>query len=567
MTSDPEPPMMVELGPVSEVDSRGVKWRMRRETSNILKRGGALDFWARAESREAQSLEASPGRMAFRTEISAPGPGSMDIEVTIFLRPRVRDVARSLMGAARARRIWHAARILEQVRVPTPRVLAAGFRRPAGFLREDVLITEVLDATPGDEYLRLLLADDRARVLRVGAPVLAQALRQAHAAGVRIRDLEVRDILIAEEPGGARQIILGGLEKMSVGTVVSLGSRLDDLASLGASIDGLSRAEQLRFFDAYADGIPVIERHRRAYLRMMGAHVETLRERRRRKLERDCLGTNADFRRLRVGACRGHTIRGAIELGREEIAHIPAAGLPLPKATVLKDAPEGRVYEQTVDLGVGAVTIIVKQKRRIGAAGLMKTFCRRVGAERAWRMLWAMKSRGLPVEEPLAAFERRSLGFTFDSTLITRKVEGAENLLDFVASRASAGLAPALRGDLARAVGALVARMHEAGFVQRDLKAPNVLVRIDGSGRPELTLIDVDGVSRVKDPPTALCARDLGRLAADFARMPGIHATDFARTLDAYLSRRPVAPEEKREFIALIRARAEEILRRHDAKL
>ena len=40
----------------------------------------------------------------------------------------------------------------------------------------------------------------------------------------------------------------------------------------------------------------------------------------------------------------------------------------------------------------------------------------------------------------------------------------------------------ALRRDLARALGALVGRMHDLGFSQRDLKAPNLLVREDARG-------------------------------------------------------------------------------------
>ena len=566
MTNESELPVMQKASHVREVDARGVAWTMRRKTAEAVKRGGALDYWERAQARSARSLDASPGRVAFRTDIAGPAGENLPLEITVFLRPRARDIARSILAGSRAERMWRAAMALEEAGVPTLRLLAAGSRKAAGFLREDALIAEALDAAPLDEYLESQPAADCARLLRVVAPVLARVLRLAHATGVRIRGLSANDVLVAEAPDGVRRLVLGGLEKMRPGTVVSLGARLDDVASLGASLANASRTDRRRFFAAYVDGVHAIERHSREYARLLESHVEVLRRRGWARIERESLGTNADFRRVRAGRFRGHTVRGAIELEREDFARVPPSGMPMPQAVIIKDAPEGRVYEQEVYLGVGSVMIVVKQKRRIGPAGVLKTFGRRVGATRAWRTLWAMKARGLPVEEPLAAFERRKLGFTFESTLITRKVEGAVNLLEFVASRAKGDFPPRLRHGLARAVGTLVARMHSAGFTQRDLKAPNVLVRLGEAGRPELTLIDVDGVCRHREAPADLCARDLGRLAADFARMPGIHATDFARTLAAYLARRPTEPGGKREFIALIKDRAGEILRRHDAK-
>ena len=84
---------------------------------------------------------------------------------------------------------------------------------------------------------------------------------------------------------------------------------------------------------------------------------------------------------------RGHTVRGHVELAREVLARIPARGMVMPDAAVIKDSRDARIWEQRIDFGAEPQTIIVKQKKRTGAREILRTFLRRVGAVAAWRWL------------------------------------------------------------------------------------------------------------------------------------------------------------------------------------
>ncbi len=589
---------------------RGVRWLVRGDAADALCAARALDVSALQALPDARVVEDLPGRRAFRATLPGrDGQEGLGIDVTVFRLERVRDLARALFHRARASRVRRAAERLEAAGLPAPRVLAAGTHRSLGILRDDVLIIETQEATPADALLDALSARERAAFVRRAAAVLGAMVRCLHENGLAYRGFEAADVLVRESADGRRQLLFGRLERLHVARMLPLGPRLDGLAHFAASLDGLSRADRRRFWKAYAADTPFLEEHEADYARLAESHAAALRPRVQARRERESVGANERFKRVRVGRWSGHTVRGRIEVEREVLTRIPARDMAMPDATVIKDSPEARVYEQRIDFGAGIETIIVKHKRRVGVASVLRTLGRRVGALAAWRTLWAMRVRGLSVEQPLAAFERRRCGLTFESLLVTRKVEGAENLCRFVERRlgaASADVAhppsgeivssvssqagapgPHSRRHLARALGKFVRRMHDAGFASRDLKAPNILVRVrDAAGTGgadipvcprtgrnacptmsvELTLIDAEGIERHGDVPEGLRARDLGRLAADFARMPGVHATDLARCLDEYLAGRPVSRAGKRRFIALIRARVEKTLARHDAK-
>ena len=106
-----------------------------------------------------------------------------------------------------------------------------------------------------------------------------------------------------------------------------------------------------------------------------------------------------------------------------------------------------------------------------------------------------------------------------DSFVVSRTLPGVESLLDFLLDRCP----PCPRGDrrgvrsrLADALGACLARIHQAGVRHDDLHPGNLLVR-DPLGEPELFLIDL---------PYARVGRPLGWAAV--ARQPR-HARPLVR--------------------------------------
>ncbi len=113
-----------------------------------------------------------------------------------------------------------------------------------------------------------------------------------------------------------------------------------------------------------------------------------------------------------------------------------------------------------------------------------RTFLRRSRGRREAERLAALRAAGLPAVEPLGASERRRFGCVVESSVRTRWIDEARNLRAWL--RAPDGDA----AQLARDLGALLARVHEAGFVWNTASPRNWLLVPKARGRFELFLCD-----------------------------------------------------------------------------
>ncbi len=149
--------------------------------------------------------------------------------------------------------------------------------------------------------------------------------------------------------------------------------------------------------------------------------------------------------------------------------------------------------------------------------------------------------RGIATAEVVAARARslRAGGFALD--LVTRRIPDTLDL-GFVLSKAGAGEVRAL--DLRRVaveLGALVRRLHDAGFLHADLTLNNVLASADSlaGAAPRLWILDLD---RARFEPTLSDSdrrRNLARLYRFVARRDErvgltLSRTDFARFFRGY---------------------------------
>ena len=123
----------------------------------------------------------------------------------------------------------------------------------------------------------------------------------------------------------------------------------------------------------------------------------------------------------------------------------------------------------------------------------------RVRSFAEWRMLQRLALQGLPVPKPVAARYQRS-GLFYRCDLITERIAGAQPLSAVLAARA-------LPEAEWRAVGAVLARLHEAGADHADLNAHNVL--IDAAGG--VSVIDFDR-GRMRPAPGGWTLGTLRRL-------------------------------------------------------
>jgi serine/threonine protein kinase len=118
-------------------------------------------------------------------------------------------------------------------------------------------------------------------------------------------------------------------------------------------------------------------------------------------------------------------------------------------------------------------------------------------SRREYESALAVAARGVPTISPLALGEEQYRWGAGASYLITRSLEDSQPLNLFLAVTLPA-LPPVrrtqVRQRLARELGRLVARIHDAGVLHNDLHAANLLVRLEENNEVSLYLIDLNSV-------------------------------------------------------------------------
>jgi tRNA A-37 threonylcarbamoyl transferase component Bud32 len=543
---------------------------VREDVADVLLRAGLLDVAGLAGHRSARLVKEGVHRLVFRVSVPTATPGeTLELFVKVFRLPGLVDLARYVFRRPRGVRELRAVRKLEDAGVPTVSPVAVGWRRRAGILVEDCIVTETLeDVTPLDVFVRERLPvmhdRERARALHEGARTLASFVAHLHERGILHRDFHPGNILVRDAGGDAPELVLVDLHAVSPRRFFPPGRCIDNLVQLGVFFAvHVSRTDRLRFWRAYVACVPAFAGDARAWAGLLERRIRRACERLWRRRERRCLGDNREFRVVRRGDVVGHTVRGRMTLPEDALERIPARGMTQPDATVLKDSATTTIWKQRIDFGSATLAVIVKRKHRRGKGllGRLRTFLRRVGPMHEWRMAYALRLRGLPAVEMLAVFERRRFGMLVDSVAVMREVEGAENLQDLARRRFAGDLSrdeARLRRTLAREAGRLVRRLHDAGFTQRDLKAANILVQAEATtGKVDLTLIDFEGMRRRRRASWEARVRDLARLARDFVDTDPVRTVDMFRFLDEYLAGRDVSPTGRRRLVAAIVERLE----------
>lgn len=162
-----------------------------------------------------------------------------------------------------------------------------------------------------------------------------------------------------------------------------------------------------------------------------------------------------------TGPARGSTSSPCAIASLHAVAFLAAHG------TLVHESSRSRVVLCRHD---GVDLVVKRSMRQESSRWIQLTSLWRAGeGVRTAGLLTRLRRSGLPVPEPVAAFDRRRRGIVIESWLVYRHVEGEP-----------CGCAEAAR------IAALLRRMHEAGWVHRDPHVRNFLQTSTG-----LAMIDV----------------------------------------------------------------------------
>jgi len=452
--------------------------------------------------------------------------------------------------------------------VPVPRVLATHCRRGVEWI-----VTEgVAPAEPADEWHRRQLAEGRHAAVRAATVAMARLIGQMHARGVLHRDLHCGNVLVRTDGDGV-SLTLMDLHRMRRRGRLSRRSRAANLAQLYHDRRlWTTRTQRLRFLRHYLRA-SAAEGALRGWVRL----IEPMARRHSRRLyaqrDRRILANNRYFARVEARGYQGQVVLaskrrvpGSRAAGlvfsaadwREALAD-PAALLTGDGVTVVKDSASGLIVRRTLRVGAEEIDVYVKRPRRKRAIRWVLDLFRPSRSLRAFRLGHSLLARHIYSALPLAALEKRRCRFLLDSILITEAV-GADRpagnvrtgmqLNRFLSRCLGPGkgdredaLSASDRRRLAQhglwQLGRLLRRLHEEGFAHRDLKASNLLVHWDGrrTAPPEIILIDLDGVSRVRRVSTRQQYRGLMRLNVSLLECPFVSHAGRLRMLLGYLRR------------------------------
>ncbi len=447
-------------------------------------------------------------------------------------------------------------RHLSRHNVPVPEVLATCCRNGSAWM-----ISAGLEPTrPADVWHGEALARGDQRAIRTVTRALAELVGRMHATGVIHRDLHCGNVLVnSNDPG---QLALTDLHRMRHRRRLSRRSRAANLAQLlHDRLLWTSRSERLRFLKHYIRATGA-EGSLRGWVRM----IEPLADRHSRRLyaqrDRRTVGRSRYFTDLSVDGYHGHVVLaskrrvpGSKASGLAFTAAQWRAALADPKALlsgpdvqVIKDSPSSLVVRRPLRVGDHELDVYIKRPRRKKAIRWVLDAFRRSRPIRAFRLGHALLARHIHNALPLAALEKRRGPLLMDSLLITEAVADGVHLHRFLTrqlapSQADDPTSTARRRRLARDVlwllGRLVRRLHAEGFAHRDLKASNLLVRWPGEAAvgPDIIMIDLDGLRRVRHVSQRLEFRGLMRLNVSLFKCPAVNHAGRLRMLLGYLRR------------------------------
>ena len=195
------------------------------------------------------------------------------IYLKFYLYRSVWDFVKHLVRPTRGQRAYKAAIMLAANGLKSPEIIAVGTNRLGPFCTKNFLITKSLEgAGPSWQYIngdkdsargRLDDTCQRAMLLRK----LGETIGKMHAAGIFHGDLRSGNVFVKRVDGDWKIFLLDN-ERTKKHTNIRNRLRLKNLVQINMFKEGLSRMDRMRFFKAYLNENPAIDRNEWANLVM-----------------------------------------------------------------------------------------------------------------------------------------------------------------------------------------------------------------------------------------------------------------------------------------------------------
>ncbi len=285
-----------------------------------------------------------------------------------------------------------------------------------------------------------------------------------------------------------------------------------------SSLDRLSTTSQIRWLKDYGNVVDIPWNRARLCETINHVSKQSARMARRYRRGRDRRATRsgrhfqADIdRKTRVRsirACRNvpdtlpELTRACYDAVLDEHEYVPVGKSTYELVPFKSSARGPSVFRITTDEG----TFAVKYFEPV-------PMFRRTRVRRAFITAFALTNRYLPAPRALSC----RWATTGEGILISEWID-APDLHAFFHDPSSEGfsaLPERSQLDLLHHVGRTLRHLHECALTHRDLKAPNLLVRVDANTKPAMWFVDLDGLRvRRRAPGWARRAKDLARLDA-----------------------------------------------------
>jgi tRNA A-37 threonylcarbamoyl transferase component Bud32 len=507
----------------------------------------------RPEGRAWQQVKHNVARTVYRGRISGA-----EIYLKHYHSPSpVHRIARGL-GFSDAMREMRFAKHLSRRGVSTPPVLAAMCHDGIEWLATAALPSVISAEKWHQEQLSRGPAGRRNIQRAIAA--LAETVGRMHVSGVIHRDLHCGNILLGTDTPEAQPVLVD-LHRARRRRKLSRRARAANLAQLlHDRRDFTTRTERLRFLKHY-----LLASRSAGTTRGWQIMIEEFARRHtaRQYAQRDhrTSGNNRYFARLTIpGGWRGHAVlESKRRLAGSQAAELAFTAEDWQQALtkpqdlfsgqdveVVKDSPGTLVVRRRLQVGGHNLDVFLKRRRRKQAWKIIADCFRPARAVRAFKLGHALLTRRIATALPLAALEHRAGPLLMDNILVTEAVDGLR-LNKFLEthlgqqSRSANPLDSAQQRQLARHVlwelGRLVQRLHDSSFAHRDLKAPNLLVRWQSGQMPEVILVDLDGLKRVRHLSARRGFQGLMRLNVSLLNCPCVNHAGRLRMLLGYLRR------------------------------